>query len=303
MRKEDLDIIDDDDYDYDPDEEDYSDVFTEDDEYIDDEKPKTKSPPKKNRTVKKSTAAKKSRKNGYGKWLVAIILSCIPLVNVIWLLVKAFGKDRTEMKQWARALLTFEVAVCLITGAVYYAGGKSSAPISINSIEGLVKKTVTVEKKAQTGTDKKNGEADTSIAPSDTVTVHFTGGAAVQMTSGGTKYAPKAQPEDDNDKSIQSVMYLSQGEKPEKSIIVVCIHNSETMKNAISEENAKKTLDEGEKISGYESVKNSDFAMSSYVLTDKTGKKSYKYLFYGRKADYITVTSDEKLAIAAGYLS
>lgn len=56
-----------------------------------------------------------------GKWLLTILITCIPCVNIIMLFVWAFGSaGYPARKTWAQAQLIF-VAICLVLCIILYA--------------------------------------------------------------------------------------------------------------------------------------------------------------------------------------
>lgn len=59
----------------------------------------------------------------YGQWLITLIITMIPLVNIIMLLVWAFGSSAPASKQnWAKALLTLFVIVFVLSIALSLLG-------------------------------------------------------------------------------------------------------------------------------------------------------------------------------------
>ncbi|MDD4796651.1 MAG: hypothetical protein PHO66_02665 [Eubacteriales bacterium] len=70
---------------------------------------------------------------GIGEWIGVFVLSCIPLVNIIMLLVWAFGNAKPSKKNYARATLILALigVVLWIIGAIIAAAvGFSLADLS-----------------------------------------------------------------------------------------------------------------------------------------------------------------------------
>lgn len=49
------------------------------------------------------------------KWLLTLLLLCIPVVDIIMLFIWAFGSDSDERKNFARAVLLWSLVVIVIS--------------------------------------------------------------------------------------------------------------------------------------------------------------------------------------------
>lgn len=241
--------------------------------------------------VKPAKAVKKIRKRSSAEkisfivldWLISVIVACIPVAGIIYLIIKGIiKKDNSEKSTWARQMFIVEV---ILYAALFIMLGRRTS-FKFNLPSGTEKRTEELK-----DTDKKGSKEG-----SDTVTAKFGNGAAVQLTSDDKKYSLSNEK---NDKITQMKTYTSSDNL--YTIMVICMPDSEVMKNAVSEDYIEAQKGTDETISDYKEQANDEFTMCSYT-SENSGITSYKYVFYGKKGDYIKVTSDEKLTTAARYI-
>mgnify|MGYP000745778777 CR=1 FL=1 len=64
-----------------------------------------------------------------GDWIVTLIISMIPLVNIVMLLVWAFGSNTNPSKaNWAKAYLVFIAILIGLYAVLFFAIGMNTAP-------------------------------------------------------------------------------------------------------------------------------------------------------------------------------
>lgn len=247
------------------------DDYYEDDGYYD-------SPPKDN--------------GSFSSWLIAIILTFIPIAGFIYLLAKGvIKKDASERSTWARAALTVQLVICCVLTVLAYAGkipvkGIKLPASSLSASSDAGKTGGTSEKAADEG---KKAEVSSDIV------VKFTSGAAIEMVTGGTKYKELSTDKDDYSEVMS---YLS--EDGTKTLTLVRMDGGDTMKSMLTEEGIKNVSPDS-KISDYSFKKNKEFSMASF--TEKTSYGTdYEYRFCGSRGDYISITAEESIQIAASYV-
>ena len=222
----------------------------------------------------------------FSSWLIAIILTFIPIAGFIYLLVKGvIKKDTSARSTWARAALTVQLVICCVLTVLVYAG-----KIPIKGI----KLPISTSASADADRDDISGTEDGSGEASSDITVKFTSGAAIEMVTGGTKYKELSSDSDD----YSEVKSYSSDDG--KTLTVVRMDGGDTMQSMLTEEGIK-SISPDSKINDYDFRKNDEFSMASFTEETDYGT-SYEYRFCGTKGDYISITAEEPIQIAASYV-
>lgn len=237
-------------------------------------------------------AEDKTKGSTYGGWLISIIIALIPIVGIVYLIIKGLvNGDSGQKSTWARAMLSTELAVYMAALVVL---AVNPDILSFRSSNTQARATISSSDKSTDNSNENNGTSaqadDNSESTSKTVSVAFRNGALIELEMPDAYAAGNTT----KDGTTEACTFTSS--EGNRLLTAVCLHDSKNMKDFVTEDYIKSSQVKGVEVSDLSTAKNKYFTICSYTKV-QNGITTYECLCYGEKGDYITISAYEKIKL------